>query len=134
MNPGKGDKNEFWLSGTVDLIGRLGDSISFRQPIDSFMQRECICTIDNYTQKTTFDKLIADYYRKAVDVAQQKFNMKAVRAQSIDFNTTKDVQIQKNKRSLQVNYKDIISIHLKRKNILSAFPTELSEIRKIYDC
>lgn len=129
LNPGKGEKNEFWLSGTVDLIGRQGDSISFRLPIDSFMLRECICNMDNYTQKTTFDTFIADYYHKALKMAQHKFNLKTVRAQSIDFNTTKDVHIQQNKRSLLLAYKDLFSIQLKRKNILSAFPTELSEIR-----
>lgn len=130
LNPGKGDKNEFWISGVIELTSRVGDSILFREAVDTIMHRECICNFDSYDNKSNYDEIMHTYFARAKAAASKRFNLKPIRARSISFNATKHVRIQKNKRSIQIDYKDLFSIHLKRKNILSAFPTELSEIRK----
>lgn len=130
---GSGQPNEHWLQGTVNLVKYQGDSLSIHEIVDSFNFKECICKLDDQYQKSAFETIIATYYQKAFRIASKNSGFTEAKTTSIVFNDTLNTKFEETYSDSMymyiLRYKDLLELNLFEMDVISSFPTSVSEVR-----
>ena len=133
IGTGAGLDNEFWVSGIVNLISSIGDSLILVETIDTINIKECKCTYNEHYLNTEYKSKLAISYQKAFKIAKQIDGFKFAQPKSIVFNDTLNTIViedtSDSSYSYVVKYKDLISIDLEIEEIISCYPDKIAEIR-----
>lgn len=130
---GAGLENEFWIAGTINLVSSSGKKLTTIQNLDTIKFVECVCTYKDLYLKSNFEIIVANSYKKALEIAKKMDGFQIAITKSIAFNDTLntkiDVQSTDTSYSHLVKYKNLFTIDLALEEVGSCYPEKAVEIR-----
>jgi hypothetical protein len=126
--PGRGDDNEIWVSGIVNLVALKNDSITIIENIDTINILDCICTYKNHYTKSKFENVMGNLYMKAYDKVKQSSKYLA-QPKSIVFNDTINTKIIETDSSYRLYYKELLNLDLDSVPVISCNADQVIEVR-----
>ena len=127
------EEHHFFVQGIVRLVQNNQDSLIPIKTVDTLDFKECVCSYDDYYNKTTYDSIIGKAYNKALHIAANQKEFKLATTNNIIFNDSINTEITTidtdSTYVYSVGYKDLLRIELGMEEIISCYPDKVAEVR-----